>query len=80
MAVKPMMTPKPKQVPFNPTAIAIGVSLLIGIIGATLVAGNPFNALRLGYLDYSHTPAGGAAKGSPTKAPLTQDQAEEKKN
>ena len=80
MAMKPTMTPKPKQVPFNPTAIAIGVSLLIGIIGATIVAGNPFNAMRLGYLDYSHTPAGGAEKGSPTKAPLTQGEAEEKKN
>ncbi len=79
MAMKPMMTPKPKQVRFNPTAIAIGVSLLIGVVGATFVAGNPFNVLRLGYLDYSHTPAGGAAKASQTKAPLTQDQAEEKK-
>ena len=79
MAVNPMMTPKPKQVRFNPTVIAIAASALIGAIGGTIIAGNPFNALRLGYLDYSHTPAGGAAKGSPTKAPLTQGDAEEKK-
>ena len=79
MAVKPGTVPPPKQTPFNPTAIAIGVSLIIGIIGATIVAGNPFRATRLAYLDYSHTPAGGAEKGSPTRAPATANQAEEKK-
>ena len=80
MALKPgTVPPKPKQTPFNPTAIAIGVSLIIGMIGATIVAGNPFRATRLAYLDYSHTPAGGAEKGSPTRAPLTANQAEEKK-
>jgi len=79
MAVKPGALPKPKKVQFNPTAVAILVSLLIGIIGATLVAGNPFRATRLAYLDYSHTPAGGAAKGSPTRAPETQGEAEERK-
>jgi len=79
MAVKSGTTPKPKKVQFNPTAVAIGVSLLIGIVGATIVAGNPFRAMTLAYLDYSHTPAGGAEKGSPTRAPLTQGQAEEKK-
>ncbi len=79
MAVKPGTTPKSKKVQFNQTAVAIGVSLVIGIIGATIVAGNPFRAMTLAYLDYSHTPAGGAEKGSPTRAPLTQGQAEEKK-
>lgn len=80
MAVKPgTIPPKPKQTRFNPTAIAIGVSLVVGIIGATIVAGNPFRATRLAYLDYSHTPVGGAEKGSPTLAPLTANQAEEKK-
>ena len=79
MAVKPGIAPPPRTVRFNPTALAIGASLVIGIIGATLVAGNPFRATRLAYLDYSHTPAGGAAKGSPTRAPETQNQAEEKK-
>ena len=80
MALKPSMVPSTKQTQFNPTAIAIGVSLLIGIVGATIVAGNPFRAMTLAYLDYSHTPAGGAERGSPTKAPLTQGQAEEKKS
>ncbi len=79
MAVKPGAVPTAKKVQFNPTAVAIGVSLLIGIVGATMVAGNPFRATRLAYLDYSHTPAGGAEKGSPTKAPATAPQAEEKK-
>ena len=80
MAVKPGSLSTPKPAPrFNPTAVAIGVSLVIGMIGATIVAGNPFRATRLAYLDYSHTPAGGAAKGSPTRAPETQGQAEEKK-
>lgn len=79
MAVKPSMTPTPKKVQFNPTAIAIGASLLIGIVGATIIAGNPFRATRLAYLDYSHTPAGGAEKASPTKAPATAGEAEEKK-
>ena len=79
MAVKPGAVPMSPKVRFNPTAVAIGVSLVIGIIGATIVAGNPFRAMQLAYLDYSHTPAGGAAKGSPTRAPDTQGQAEEKK-
>lgn len=79
MAMKPSTTPTPNKVQFNPTAIAIGACLLIGIVGATIVAGNPFKATRLAYLDYSHTPAGGAAKASPTKAPATANEAEEKK-
>jgi hypothetical protein len=70
MAVKPSTTPRNKATRFNPTAQAIVGSAVIAVILATLVTGNPFRAVRLAYLDYSHTPAAGAAKAdpSPTKS------------
>ena len=70
MAVKPSMLPKNNATRFNPTAQAIVASAVIAVIVATLVTGNPFRAVRLAYLDYSHTPAAGAANGdpSPTKS------------
>lgn len=70
MAVKPSMTPRNKATRFNPTAMAIAGAAVIGIVGATLLTGNPFRAVRLAYLDYSHTPAAGAPKADPApKAP-----------
>ena len=70
MAVKPSTLPKNNATRFNPTAQAIIASAVIAVIAATLVTGNPFRAVRLAYLDYSHTPATGAANGNaaPTKS------------
>ncbi len=70
MAVKPSTTPRNPATYFNPTAKAIIGSALIAVVLATLMMGNPFRAVQLAYLDYSHTPATGAAKGdpSPTKS------------
>ncbi len=56
----------------NETSWAILGSVVISIVLATIMVGNPFRALRLAYLDYSHTPAGGAAEASTTAAPATQ--------
>lgn len=69
MALKPSTTPAPKTPAFNPTAKAIAASAVIAIVLATLVTGNPFRAVRLAYLDYSHTPAAGAAKADPAAKP-----------
>jgi len=73
MAVKPSITPRNKATRFNPTAQAILGSAVIAIVLATLVTGNPFRAVRLAYLDYSHTPAAGAPKAdpAPTKGDAT---------
>ena len=70
MAVKPSTPPENNAARFNPTAQAIVASAVIAVILATVVTGNPFRAVRLAYLDYSHTPATGAANGdpSPTKS------------
>ena len=73
MAVKPSILPKNNATRFNPTAQAIIASAVIAVIVATLVTGNPFRAVRLAYLDYSHTPATGAANGDP--APVKDGQA-----
>ncbi len=73
MAVKPSMTPKNKATRFNPTAQAIIASAVLAVVLATLVTGNPFRAIQLAYLDYSHTPAAGAAKADP--APTKEDPA-----
>ena len=54
------------------TLWAIIGSFVLSIILATVLAGNPFRALGLAYLDYSHTPAGGAAKADPVQAPKTE--------
>ncbi|GAC1346618.1 MAG: hypothetical protein NVSMB18_29360 [Acetobacteraceae bacterium] len=67
-ASPPAPTPR-----FNETARAIVVSLVISLILATLVTGNPFRALVLAYTDYSHTPAAGAPKADPINAPATKD-------
>ena len=55
------------------TLWAIVGSFVLAIIVATVLTGNPFRALGLAYLDYSHTPAGGAAKADPVQAPKTAD-------
>lgn len=73
MAVKPSMMPKNSATRFNPTAQAIVASAVVAVILATLVTGNPFRAVRLAYLDYSHTPAAGAANANP--APTKSDPA-----
>ena len=73
MALKPSTLPKNKATRFNPTAQAIIASAVIAVIAATLVTGNPFRAVRLAYLDYSHTPAAGAANANP--APTKSDPA-----
>lgn len=57
---------------FNETLVAIIGSLVISVVLATILVGSPFRALRLAYLDYSHTPAGGAAKSDPVAAPKTE--------
>lgn len=61
--------PKPR---FSETSVAIFGAVVISVVLATVMVGNPFRALRLAYLDYSHTPAGGAAEASTTRAPATQ--------
>ncbi len=60
--------PKPRM---NETGWAIAGSLVVSLVLASLLVGSPFRALRLAYLDYSHTPAGGAAEASTTHAPAT---------
>ena len=61
--------PTGKTPRFNETAMAIAASLVIGLVFATLLTGNPFRATVLAYTDYSHTPAAGADKASTTNAP-----------
>lgn len=68
MATVPTPNSKPR---FNETSWAIIGSVVISIVLATIMVGNPFSALRLAYLDYSSTPAGGAAEASTTRAPET---------
>lgn len=71
MAPTPAPTPaKPPR--FNETTMAILASAVIGLVLATLLTGNPFRATVLAYTDWSHTPAAGAEKASPTNAPATQ--------
>ena len=70
MAIKPGTVPaRPPR--FNETSLAIGGSLLLALVLATLLTGNPFRAMRLAYTDYSNTPAAGAPKASTTRAPET---------
>ncbi len=66
-------TPAPKP-RFNETLGAIIGSLVISLVLATALVGNPFRALRLAYFDYSHTPAGGADNASDVAAPRTAPQ------
>lgn len=67
----PARTPGPKP-RFNETLLAILGSFLIAIVLASIFVANPLRAVRLAYLDYGHTPAGGAAKSSPAVTPQTE--------
>lgn len=49
MAIKPLANTSTKQPRFNPTALVIAGSMVISIILATVVAGNPFSAVRRAY-------------------------------
>ena len=69
MATKPTNVPYKPPMARNETALAIAGSLVIAIVLATLVTGNPFRATVLAYTDYSHTPAAGAAKATTVDAP-----------
>ena len=73
MALKPGTAPPVAKPPaFNETTMAIVGSLVISLVLATVMTGNPFRATVLAYTDYSHTPAGGAEKASTTDASATQ--------
>jgi hypothetical protein len=74
MATQPHPTGKTPA--FNETLMAIVVSIVIALILATILTGNPFRATVLAYTDYSHTPAAGAEKASDTRAPATKGQRE----
>lgn len=53
-----MATPAPAKPPrFNETTIAIVAAALIGLVLATLLAGNPLRATILAYTDWSRPPA-----------------------
>ena len=69
MALKPSTNALRRTPALNPTAKAIAISGVVAVVLATLVTGNPFRAVRLAYLDYSHTPATGAAKADPDAKP-----------
>jgi hypothetical protein len=60
--------PKPR---LNETSWAIIGAAVISLVLATVLTGNPFRAVRLAYLDYAQTPAGGAPIASTTEAPKT---------
>jgi hypothetical protein len=66
MAPVPPIGPKPRA---NETTIAIVGSFVIAVVLASIFVANPFRAIRLAFLDYSHTPAGGAAHADPVNAP-----------
>ncbi len=53
----------------NETLYAIIASAVIAVILASFFTGNPFRAIRLGYLDYTGTPAA-----STTHAPANDAQ------
>ena len=68
--------PTGKSPGFNETLVAIVVSLLISLVLATILTGNPLRATVLAYTDYSHTPAAkGVPEASDTRAPATQSPA-----
>ena len=71
----PTLGPKPR---FNETTLAIVGSFVVAMVLGTILVGNPFRAIRLAYLDYSHTPAAGAAKADPVNAPATLPNSEHK--
>ena len=66
-----MASTPPNSTGSRETLYAILGSFAISVVVATLMTGNPLRSLALAYLDYSHTPAGGAAKASTTRAPAT---------
>ena len=68
----PNAHPVGKSPRFNETAIAITVALVVSLVLATLLVGNPMRAMVLAYTDYSHTPAAGAPKASDTRAPANE--------
>ena len=72
MAIKPDHNAAPHAPANNQTAIAIGASFLIAVILGSVVAGSPFRAFRLAYIDYSHTPAAAAAPAPTTAAPAAE--------
>ena len=80
MANPPTTDVRPPAPPprFNETTMAIVGSFVISIVLATILVGSPFRALRLGYLDYTHTPAGGVAKADTVNAPNTLPNTEHK--
>ena len=49
MAIKPGTTPPAPQTRFNPTALAIGGSMVLAIILATLMTGSPIGAVQRAY-------------------------------
>ena len=49
MATKPTVNLPAKKTPFNPTLLAITGSMVVAIILATLVTGNPFSAVSRAY-------------------------------
>ncbi len=61
--------PKSTALKNNETLYAIIASAVIAVILASLLTGSPFRAVRLGYLDYTGTPAAGAPAASATRAP-----------
>lgn len=63
MALKPGTTLPRKQVAFNPTALAIGGSLVLSVILATLMTGSPIGAVQRAYA----TLDGQAERPVPTK-------------
>ena len=64
MAIKPSTTPPAKKTRFNPTLQAIIGSMVLAIILATLVTGNPFDAVGRAYA----TLDGQAERPVPTEA------------
>lgn len=65
----PPAHPVGKSPGFNSTLVAILVAMVISLVLATVMTGNPFRAMVLAYTDYSHTPASGAPEASDTRAP-----------
>ena len=80
MAQTPTPQPSGKQPRFNETAIVITVALLISLAASWALVGSPLRAMKLAYIDYSHTPATGARQASDVDAPLTKPEVEAKQN
>ena len=72
MADTPIRHPSGKPPRFNETAIAITVALIFSLAASWIFFDSPLHAMRLAYIDYSHTPADGARDASDVVAPLTE--------